>query len=896
MTTPVDRLSAALVGHYEIEREIGQGGMATVYLAHDVRHQRKVALKILRPELSAILGGERFLHEIRTTANLQHPHILPLHDSGEADGIVYYVMPFVEGESLRGLLTREKQLPVEDAVRIAREVAEALDYAHRHGVVHRDIKPENILLHEGRAQVADFGIALAVSSAGGGTRMTETGMSLGTPHYMSPEQAMGERDISAKSDIYALGCVLYEMLVGEPPFTGPTAQAIIARVVTEEPRSLVVQRRTIPTHLEAVVRKALQKMPADRFSTAATFAAALANPALVALPDTRARDAGAAQARAAGGGSWLRSPRLTTVVLAALLALTAAAAARGWTRQRPFVPDPVTRFTIPLPVGARFLDAQGVGIAMSPDGSRFVYVGLDERGTRSLYLRNLDQLEPVPIPGTRNGIHPFFSPDGLWLGFVAAGKVQKVALSGGPPLLICNVDSGFFGATWGTGDIIAFGTDAGLRQVPAAGGQPTVLTETDTTTGFSHTYPHFLPDGKSVLFQVRGNDVSDIRLGAATLGTRAVKRFTQAGGNPRYVNTGHVLLTNSDGTITSVAFDADRLEVTGPPVPVAEAVAVSGAGAAEMGVALAGSVVYATGAGGVRTVLRVDRSGAVQPLSTELRSYGSPRVSPDGKGIALDITDGGSSSVWTLDIAQKTLTRLTFDRDAIRPTWTPDGDRVTYTRGGDAPDLAWIRADGSALAESLLVARGRQIGDGWAPDGRTFVYHESNLAATRNDIMLLALDSSRSLRPYLKTPADEFAPAVSPEGRWLAYSSDESGRVEVYVRSFPNPGAKIQVSLDGGTEARWSADGREIFYRNGDRMLAASVQLGTQFSVLRRADLFRGNFASFQYHAQYDVTRDGKFVMLQGPEASSDLMVLLNWFDELRGKKDGRATRSRGGQ
>ncbi|MEO7646805.1 MAG: protein kinase [Gemmatimonadaceae bacterium] len=896
MTTPVERLSAALLGHYEIEREIGQGGMATVYLAHDVRHQRKVALKILRPELSAILGGERFLHEIRTTANLQHPHILPLHDSGEADGIVYYVMPYVQGESLRARLTREKQLPVEDAVRLAREVAEALDYAHRQGVVHRDIKPENILLHEERAQVADFGIALAVSSAGGGTRMTETGMSLGTPHYMSPEQAMGEREISAKSDIYALGCVLYEMLVGEPPFTGPSAQAIIARVVTEEPRSLVVQRRTIPPHLEAAVRKALQKMPADRFANAAQFAAALANPEMVALPAARAGDAVAAAARTSGASSRLRSLRLSTIVLATLLALTAAAAAFGWRRETPFVPDPVTRFMIPLPAGARFLDAPGAGMAMSPDGSRFVYVGTDERGQRWLYLRNLAQLEPVPIPGTRGGSQPFFSPDGLWLGFLAAGKVQKVALSGGPPLTVSAVDSGFFGATWGTGDVIVFGSDVGLRQVPAAGGQPALLTQLDTTVDFSHGLPHFLPDGKTVLFQTRGNDLANLRLAVVTLATRAVKRFTQAGGNPRYVNSGHVVLTNVDGTITSVPFDVGRLEVAGPPIPVAEGVAVAGNGAAEMGTALGGSAVYATGSGGVRTVMLVDRSGAAQPLSTELRSYGGPRVSPDGRRIALDVADGGSSAVWILDVAQKTLTRMTFDPNAVRPSWTPDGSRVAYTRGVEAPDMAWIRADGSALAESLLVARGRQFGDTWAPDGRTFVYHENNLAVTRNDIMLLSADSTRSVRPYLKTPADEFAPAVSPDGRWLAYSSDESGRIEVYVRSFPNPGAKIQVSLDGGTEPRWSANGRELFYRNGDKMLAAAVQLSAEFTVQRRVDLFRGNFAAFQFHAQYDVTRDGKFVMLQGPQASSDLIVVLNWFDQLRGRRNAQAVGSAAGQ
>jgi tRNA A-37 threonylcarbamoyl transferase component Bud32 len=285
-TTPLDPLRAALADRYRIERELGQGGMATVYLAHDLRHERKVAIKVLRPDLAAVIGAERFVREIRTIAALQHPHILGLIDSGEVQGTAYYVMPFVEGESLRDRLHREKQLPVADAVRIATEVASALDYAHRHGVIHRDIKPENILLHDGQALVADFGIALALTSAGG-TRMTETGMSLGTPHYMSPEQAMGEREITARSDVYALGAVLYEMLSGEPPFTGPTAQAIVAKVMTDEPRPLTIHRKTVPPHVEAAVLTALAKLPADRFDTAKQFAEALATPGpvrTVALP------------------------------------------------------------------------------------------------------------------------------------------------------------------------------------------------------------------------------------------------------------------------------------------------------------------------------------------------------------------------------------------------------------------------------------------------------------------------------------------------------------------------------------------------------------------------------------------------------------------------------------
>ena len=282
MTMP-SRIADALADHYRLENEIGAGGMATVYLAEDLRHDRRVAVKVLRPELAAVIGAERFLAEIKLTANLQHPHILPLFDSGEADSFLYYVMPFVEGESLRDRLRREKQLPVDDAIRIACEVASALDYAHRHGVIHRDIKPENILLHDGRALVADFGIALAASKAGG-TRMTETGMSLGTPHYMSPEQAMGEREITARSDVYSLGAVLYEMLTGDPPFTGSTAQAVVARVVTESPRPLFPQRHTIPPHVEAAVLTALEKLPADRFATAAQFADALTKPGLATVP------------------------------------------------------------------------------------------------------------------------------------------------------------------------------------------------------------------------------------------------------------------------------------------------------------------------------------------------------------------------------------------------------------------------------------------------------------------------------------------------------------------------------------------------------------------------------------------------------------------------------------
>ncbi len=455
MNDAVSRLGAALADRYVVERELGAGGMATVYLAHDVRHDRRVALKVLRPELSAILGAERFLAEIKTTANLQHPHILSLFDSGEADGLVFYVMPYVEGESLRDRLTREKQLPVEDAVRIAGEVADALEYAHKRGVIHRDIKPENILLHDGHALVADFGIALAVSRSDGGTRMTETGMSLGTPHYMSPEQAMGEREITPKADVYALGCVLYEMLTGEPPFTGPTAQAIIARVMTEEPRSLTLQRKTVPPHVEAAVRRALEKLPADRIATAGQFAEALANPAFAPAVGSAAPAAGSTGAQPAVWRARLRDPFVLGPTLG-LLAVVVVAVGLARRSETPSV-VPTIRYVVTATDSTKpSQSAYPWPAAISPDGGTVVYSVATSPTSTMLYALHSDQLEASPIPGTVGAYQPYFSPDGAWLAFEAAGKERKVRLDGSQPVTITSAN-GANGADWTAGDQIVLG-------------------------------------------------------------------------------------------------------------------------------------------------------------------------------------------------------------------------------------------------------------------------------------------------------------------------------------------------------------------------------------------------------------------------------------------------------
>jgi len=512
-------------------------------------------------------------------------------------------------------------------------------------------------------------------------------------------------------------------------------------------------------------------------------------------------------------------------------------------------------------------------------------------------MRGLHQIEPVALPGTDGARDPFFSPDGDWLGFLGAGnKLQKIALAGGPPITLASVDSGFFGAAWGTGDIIVIATGYGLRQLPAGGGRLALLTAVDTSLGISlgaHRFPEFLPDGRTVLFQIRDNRNVD-RLAAVSLKGGAIQRFDEVGADPRYVTSGHVLLSSQTGAVVAVPFDAARVAVTGQAIPVAEGVLVGSGGAARMGVSRSGTLVYAAGAVGSRSLVLVDRKGAVQQLSPETRGYASPRFSPDGRSIAVSVVAGTTSSIWVFDLAQKTLTRLTFSGDAMRPFWTPDGSRVTYTGRDEPPGVWWVRADGSAQPAATPAGQREKLGDDWSPDGRTLVYHAGG--AARNDIMLLSLDSGSTPRPYLNSEADEFAPAVSPDGAWLAYTPSASGRNEVYVRSFPVPGGKVQVSLSGGGEPRWSRDGRELFYRNGDQMLAATVQSRPAFGVQRRTELFRGNFPYDPYFAEYDVTPDGRhFLMAQGEQASQGFIVVLNWFDQLRGKR-GRAQQNAAGQ
>ncbi|MGE0353554.1 MAG: protein kinase [Gemmatimonadales bacterium] len=825
-------------------------------------------MKVLRPELAAIVGGERFLAEIKTTANLQHPHILSLFDSGDVGGRIFYVMPYVEGESLRDRLAREHQLPVDDAVRIASEVAAALDYAHRHGVVHRDIKPENILLHDGSAMVADFGIALAVSRSEGGSRMTETGMSLGTPHYMAPEQAMGEREITARSDVYALGCVLYEMLVGEPPFTGPTAQAIIARVMTEEPRSLVVQRKTIPPHVEAAVGRALQKLPADRFSTAAQFAEALANASLMPRTTT---------ATSVGTPRGPRS-RLRTVLLSlAGLALMAAGILAG-RRFGTSEPGPLAFQLLPGP--DHRLGMPGAGnVAVSRDGETIAYVGQGARG-RTLYVRHLSDFTARALAGTEGRLFgdPAFSADGqsiLWT--EDNGAVLRVPVTGGaitevaPSQLCCTLEATSDGG-------VLFTDSRGLELLPATG-PARLLAPLAPGTSVA-----VLPGMKAIVYTseiARRIEVMDLESGKA----EPVQGLPAGVDDLAWVDGWLIYQTGT--TLSAVRFDAGSPRPRGQPVVLANNVRIgANGGFRESQSAIGGRTLAFVPAAGNNRIALVDRTGREVLLPDTTGVFHRPRFSPDGRRISLDITRSDSRDVWVYDFDQRTLTRVTFEPNGHDAVWAPDGRSILYNASlsDTLNGLLTRHTDGSGRVDTIASDPDFASPEALTADGRSVVSYA--LTGTTKEDVWLVDRATGAHSVLLGGNYDEAGVSLSHDGKWLAWASNESGRYEIYVRALAG-GPRIQVSTGGGREAVWNPRGGELFYRiqgtQGASLVAARLST-TPLRVLSRDTLFAvPDYEEADPHANYDVSPDGtRFVFIR-QLMPNEIRVIRNWQALLEG-------------
>jgi len=871
----VDRLNAALQGRYAVEGELGEGGMATVYLARDLKHNRNVALKVLKRELSAVVGADRFLAEIETTANLQHPHILPLFDSGEADGFLFYVMPYVEGETLATRLARERQLPVDESVRIATAVANALDYAHRHGVVHRDIKPANILLQDGEPLVSDFGIAIAVGAAGG-SRLTETGLSVGTPYYMSPEQATGDQTVGPASDIYSLACVLYEMLVGEPPYLGNTAQAVLGKIIQGQPVSATAVRKSIPPHVDAAVRKGLEKLPADRFAAAQDFGRALADESFRHGTAPGALDpVAAARRRWVGVAGW---------AVAGGLALALAVVAT-----RPEPAARVERFAIPTEDGGAVTE----GGVLLPDGSGMV-LHRGSGGAGQLWIRRWEDASPLPVRGTEGAFPGWYdvSPDGSEVAFVTGfpGLLRVASLVSGAVRTL--TDSVYPAGHWDPDGARLYYTDArwGISRVPAMGGQVEVVVPGERPDSV-WTPADLIPDGSLLLALHFTSSSGSPTLRLVDLDSGETSYLTDGVG-PAYVTDGDLLIfANEDGALMGARLDAGARALDGAPTILLEGVAIGGTRSAALGAD--GSLLYRPGldSRGV-TPVWVDRRGGTRVIDPGWRfpgnaTSGSLALSPDGTRMAVSI-QGETWDLWIKELDDGPLTRFTLTGGTNRrPTWSPDGHTVYFLSDRDGNGDLWARpADGSRPA-TLVLGRDSSIVEAFpAPDGSIVFRTGTNTGGgTDADIFRLGPPPDTVARALVDSDFLDWQPALSPDGRWLAYVSTESGSSQVYVRPFPDTQARRwQVSVDGGTEPVWARDGTELFFRGTDQYMAVSVETRPSFAVGGRTPLFPvEQFLNGAGHPMYDVHPDGdRFLMLLAGDPEPAAVILVkNWLQDV---------------
>jgi eukaryotic-like serine/threonine-protein kinase len=917
-----ERLSATLADRYRIDRRIGQGGMATVYLAEDLKHGRKVALKVLRPELAAVLGAERFLQEIKTTAQLQHPHILPLYDSGSTTGqgpgteFLYYVMPYIPGETLREKLDRDVQLGIDEAVRIATEVADALQCAHEQGVVHRDIKPENILLHNGRAMVADFGIALAVSAAAGG-RMTETGLSLGTPHYMSPEQATADKNVSSRSDIYSLGSVLYEMLTGEPPHTGSSAQAIIMKIVTHEVRPVGELRKAVPPHVASAVAKALEKLPADRFDSAKAFADALNNPGFTT---SNAKPA-------AFGGVSAQNRRFVVPGLITLVAVTAVLGAWGWLRARRT--NSVSRYPTTLgaagsPDGIAFR----IETALSPDGASLVF-RQPLTGPGQLYIKRRDEVLARPLAGTEGGSGPFFSPDGAWIGFFASGQMRKVPSTGGASLKLAeSVDPTYNHGAWLTdGSIVYYDLQTHtLRRLRPGETTWQVIASPAKLDGRYPWLPMPLPNARGILFTahltncVGPSSCRPSRVYVYDARRDTIRALFDDAVGAWYVPTGHLLYLTSAGTLMAVPWNNSTLAATGKAVQILDGIQAPGFVISDEGTAvyLLGQPEFRPGPTPNAELVWVDRRGGVELVdsSWQVNTGGTYSgadlavdwglaLSPEGRRIALTLLTDLGTDIWIKQLPGGPVSRLTLYAGTDRaPAWASDGRAITFVSDRPTPPDATPRAGQLGLwqqpadgtGEPRLLWGKDAPTDGFSsPDGRWLVLGAAGSESKAGgDILAAQPGVDSAARRIVATGYDEEGSALSPDSHWLAYVSNEQGKDEVFVRPFPDVnGGRWQLSSGGGSAPVWAHNGHELFYASGNNMYVVQLHPGPPFPAepprvlfaipdrVRTGSRARGTFAITPDDQRFLMVRDHSWKDMAG---TPTMVVVEHFFEELRAK------------
>jgi eukaryotic-like serine/threonine-protein kinase len=868
--------TGTLLGPYEIAEPAGTGGMGDVYRAHDTRLDRDVAVKTIKGPFT-----ERFEREARAISALNHPNICTLYDVGQHDGSGYLVMEYIEGKPIAG------PLPVEQAIAYGIQICEALHAAHRKGIVHRDLKPANILLTKQSVKLLDFGLAklspngnsgvLSGSAAHAAEQATVAALTgahtvVGTPQYMAPEQIEG-REVDARTDIFAFGCVLYELLTGQRAFEGKTSSSVMAAILATKPRPIEELVPLTPPALERIVSRCLAKDPEDRWQSARDVAAELQwvsqGGSKVGLPAVVT-----GRRRVREGIAW---------AACALISLVAVGFGVAWARRAP-EPPALVRFPLLMPSG---LSNPSPPVA-SPDGRKIVFAA-DGDGKRLIWIRPLDSIDARPLPGTEGVLRPFWSPDSRFVAFFAGGKLKKVDISGGPPQTICEAPNGADGS-WNEDGVILFdgrGTDP-IWRVPAGGGVAKTEIGVDQKAGiFGVGWPEFLPDGRRFLYMVIGESPQDQMLTVGTLDSKDAKPLFKATSRVMYAAPGYLLFVR-EHTLVAQRFNLDSLSLEGEAIPLGEGLGVDDVGLASFSVSRNGLLAFRAGELQGRRLVWMDRSGKETPAIDAIGGYRDTSLSPDGKRLAYDATNNADrSDLWIRDLTRGVSSRFTFDSaDELNPQWSPDGRRIVFTSRAKGPgDLQIKDASGTREAEPLLVSSDEKYVSDWSRDGRFILFTSRAGDEYGWDIFALPMEGDRKPVPLVKTKFNELFATFSPDGKYIAYHSNESGRPEIYVQEFPEARNKWQVSTEGGVQAFWRADGRELFYRNAARLMAVPVEAGATFTAGTPVELFQTRFAAVTTRGLYRPVPDGQRFLVLAPlarEAEQPASVVLNWTAALK--------------
>ena len=869
------------LGAFDILGLLGEGGMGQVYKARDTRLNRTVAIKVLpshfsnNPEMKA-----RFDREAQTIAGLNHPNICVLYDVGHQDGTDYLVMEYLEGQTLAQRLEKGA-LPLDEALKIAIELADALDKAHRQGVVHRDLKPGNVMLTKSGAKLLDFGLAKlrqetqpsTLSALPTNADVTAKGTILGTLQYMAPEQ-LEDGQVDTRTDIFAFGSVLYEIVTGRKAFQGKSQMSVIGAILKDTPPPVSMLQPVAPALLDRIISRCLEKDPENRWQSARDVQAELSWVAETqdALPSTSQRTV----------HGWF--PKFAWLAVCVALAVPAVVFTTVYLPSRNTTPSTAIRkFAIVVPPSIELTVENLQNFNFSRDAKQIVFAGRSG-GRIQLYRRMLDEFETLPVTGTDGASQPFFSPDGQWIGFLARGQLKKIAVTGGTPVVLCDVQD-IHEATWGTDDNILFSkVGSGLFRVPAGGGTPQSVTKVDIVQGETeHEFPEILPGGQAVLFTAaKGYLDTNVAVYSQKTGQH---RILFKGLKPRFVPTGHIVFARVGGSLWAIPFDPGRLEVTGAAVPILEGIRSEFGVWPYFAIGSDGTLAYVPGSP-LKQLVWLDRKGEVEQLGFAARPYESPRISSDGRSLAATVREE-NHDVWTFDLDRGTSTRMTnAPGEDETPVWIAARQELVYA--GDSPGgtrLVKTTMAGISGAQVLLQPDGNhRHTDSVSPDGRQLAFTEFS-RETGADIWILPLEGDHRPQPFLQTASNESEARFSPDGRWIAYISNESGRNEVYVQAYPGHAGKLQISSDGGEEPVWSHDGRELFYRNTTKMMAAEIVTGPALKASKPRLLFDGRYENLSWEPNYDVSADAqKFLMLKSLDNTppNQINIVLNWYEELK--------------